>query len=143
MKKKKIIMISLTILISIILIIFISAYIFIRHQLTIKGIILECDENSMLVYDMNRKDYISIGLPQNINLKFKPGQEVRIDLSYDTGIMDSSPPMITSIFIKKIKIVKEDSSNSSNIIVQEYNTQKQERLLKLRELEQRSLRENN
>ncbi len=137
MKKKKTIMISLTIIIAIVLTILISVYIFIRYQLTIKGIILECDENSMLVYDMNRKDYISIGLPQNINLKFKPGQEVRIDLSYDTCIMDSNPPIIDSIFIKKIKIVKKDSSNSSNIIVQEYNTQKQERLLKLRDLEQR------
>lgn len=132
MKKKKIIIISLIVLIAIILTILISLYIFIRHQLTIKGIIIEYNENSMLVYDMNRKDYINIGLPKNINLKFKQGQEVIIYLSHDACTMDSYPPVISSIFIKKIKILKEDDSNSSNRIIQEYNIQKQERLLQIR-----------
>ena len=78
----------------------------------------------MLVYDMNRKDYIYIGLPKNINLKFKQGQEVLIYLSYDACTMDSYPPSISSIFIKNIKILKEVSNTK---ILEEYNTKKQER----------------
>ena len=143
MKKKKIIIISLIVLIAIILTIFISAYIFIRSRLTVKGIIVEYYEseiyqNTILVYEEDKKTLTDIGLPENINLKFKPGQEVIIYLSYDTVIMDSYPASINSEFIKKIKIIKE---NANNEIVEKYNTQKQERLLQLRDLEQRVLKD--
>lgn len=120
MKKKKIIIISLIVLI---IIIFISAYIVIRNRLSIKGIIIEYNEseiypNHILVYEENKKTLTSIGLPENINLKFKPGQEVRVYLLPNTVIEDTYPGSINSIFIKKIKIIKEDG-----------NTQIVERLL--------------
>ncbi len=140
MKKKKIIIISLIVLI---IIIFISAYIVIRNRLSIKGIIIEYNEseiypNHILVYEENKKTLTSIGLPENINLKFKPGQEVRVYLLPNTFIEEAYPRSINSIFIKKIKIIKEDGNTQ---IVEEYNTQKQERLLKLKELEERSRRD--
>lgn len=120
MKKKKIIIISLIVLI---IIIFISAYIVIRNRLSIKGIIIEYNEseiypNHILVYEENKKTLTSIGLPENINLKFKQGQEVRVYLLPNTVIEDTYPGSINSIFIKKIKIIKEDG-----------NTQIVERLL--------------
>lgn len=124
MEKKKIIAISLIILI---IIIFISAYIFIRNRLTIKAIVIECHENSILVYEEKNKALTSISLPKNINLKFKPGQEVIIYLSANTFITQTYPASIDSIFIKKIKIIKDDG-----------NTQIVERLL-----QQRLLREKN
>lgn len=123
MKKKKIIIISLIVLIAIILTILILGYIFIRSRLTIKGIIVEYYEseiypNHILVYEENKKTLTSIGLPENINLKFKPGQEVRVYLLPNTVIEEAYPGSINSIFIKKIKIIKEDG-----------NTQIVERLL--------------
>lgn len=126
MKKKKIIIISLIILI---IITFISAYIFIKTQLSIKAIILECSENSILVFDINRTEYVYIGLPKSINFKFKPGQEVLIHLSYNTCTTLTSPASINSQFIKKIKIIKE---NSNTQILEDYNTKKQERLLEFK-----------
>lgn len=123
MKKKKIIIISLLILITII---FVLVYIFIRSRLTIKGIIVECYENTILVYEEKSKTLTDIGLPQNINLKFKLGQEVRIYLSYDACITLTYPASIDSKFIKKIKIISKDGNTQ---IVEDYNTQKQERLL--------------
>lgn len=124
MKKTKIVAIFLIILI---IIIFILAYIFIRSKLTIKAIIIQCYENSILVYEEKNRTLTSISLPKNINLKFKPGQEVIIYLSANTCITLSYPASIDSIFIKKIKIIKEDG-----------NTQIVERLL-----QQRLLREKN
>ena len=138
MKKKKIIIISLIVLIAIILTIFISAYIFIRSRLIVEYYESEIYQNTILVYEEDKKTLTDIGLPENINLKFKPGQEVIIYLSYDTVIMDSYPASINSEFIKKIKIIKE---NANNEIVEKYNTQKQERLLQLRDLEQRVLKD--
>ena len=66
MKKKKIIIISLIVLIAIILTILISLYIFIRHQLTIKGIVIEYNEseiyqNNILVYEEDKKSLRYIG----------------------------------------------------------------------------------
>lgn len=144
MKKKKIIIISLAIIIAIILIL-ISGYIFIMNRLSIKGIIVEYYESDIYsnyidVYEEDKKTITTIILPENINLKFKPGQEVRVYLSYNTVIMDTYPASIDSEFIKKIKIIKE---NGNTQIVEEYNTQKQERLLQLRDLEQKLNRENN
>lgn len=122
MKKKKIIVISLIVLITII---FISAYIFIRTLFTIKAVIVECEENTIFVYDLNRKEYKAIDLPKNINLKFKLGQEVIIHLSYDT-CKEGYDGTIKSKFIKKIKIIKE---NGNTKIVEDYNTLKQKVLL--------------
>lgn len=123
MEKKRIVIISLIILI---IIIFISVYSFIRYQLTIKGVIVECHENNVLVYDMKRKEYIYVGLLKNTNLKFKQGQELIIYLLDNTCIEHTAPTSIDSQFIKKIKIIKEDSNTQ---ILETYNTQKQERLL--------------
>lgn len=123
MKKKKIIIISLIVLIAIILAILISAYVVIRNRLSIKGIIIEYNEseiyqNNILVYEEDKKTLTYIGLPENTNLKFKPGQEVRVYLLPNTVIEEAYPGSINSIFIKKIKIIKEDG-----------NTQIVERLL--------------
>lgn len=141
MKKKKIIIILMVLII----ILFISAYIFIRNKLSIKGIIVEYNEseiyqNNILVYEEDKKTLTYIGLPENINLKFKLGQEVRVYLVPNTFIEESYPRSIRSIFIKKIKIIKEDGNTQ---IVEEYNTQKQKRLLEFRDLEQRLNRKNN
>ncbi len=126
MKKKKIIIIVLTIIIAIVLTILISVYIFIRSRLTIKAVIVECNENAIFVYDLNRREYKNIYLPKNINLKFKLGQEVRIHLSYDACKEGSYDGRINSEFIKKIKIIKE---NGNTQIVEDYNTLKQKVLL--------------
>ena len=133
MKKKKIIIISLTILIAIILTILISLYIFIRHQLTIKGIIVEYNENeiyqnNILVYEEDKKTLTYIGLPENTNLKFKPGQVVIIYLSYNTCTVGSYPAQIESEFIKKIKIIKEDSIDKIEDTIKQLTTRKQEQL---------------
>lgn len=116
MKKKKIIIISLIVLIAIILTILISLYIFIRHQLTIKGIVIEYNEseiyqNNILVYEEDKKTLTYIGLPENTNLKFKPGQEVRIYLLPYTVINMTYPGSIDSKHIRKIKIIKENANN--------------------------------
>lgn len=116
MKKKKIIIISLIVLIAIILTILISLYIFIRHQLTIKGIVIEYNEseiyqNNILVYEEDKKTLTYIGLPENINLKFKPRQEVRIYLLPYTVINMTYPGSIDSKHIRKIKIIKENTNN--------------------------------
>lgn len=121
MKKKKIIIISLIVLIAIILTILISLYIFIRHQLTIKGIVIEYNESeiyqdNILVYEEDKKTLTYIGLPENINLKFKPRQEVRIYLLPYTVINMTYPGSIDSEHIRKIKIIKE---NTNNEIVEE------------------------
>ena len=121
MKKKKIIIISLTILIAIILTILIFGYIFIRSRLTIKGIIIEYNEseiyqNNILVYEEDKQTLTYIGLPENINLKFKPRQEVIIYILPNTWIEATYPGSIDSEFIKKIKIIKE---NTNNEIVEE------------------------
>lgn len=118
MKKKKIIIISLIVLIAII---FISAYIFIINKSSIKGIIIEYNEseiyqNNILVYEEDKKTLTYIGLPENINLKFKPRQEVRIYLLPYTVINMTYPGSIDSKHIKKIKIIKE---NTNNEIVEE------------------------
>lgn len=128
MEKKKIVIVSLIILI---IIIFISVYIFIRTQLTIKAIIVECFENSILVYDVNRRECISIGLPKNINLNFKQGQEVIIYLSYNTCTEYTSPASISSVFIKKIKIIKEDSTTQIQHILDQLTLRKKEILERL------------
>lgn len=116
MKKKKIIIISLIVLIAIILTILISLYIFIRHQLTINGIVIEYNEseiyqNNILVYEEDKKTLTYIGLPENINLKFKPRQEVRIYLLPYTVINMTYPGSIDSKHIRKIKIIKENANN--------------------------------
>ena len=121
MKKKKIIIISLIVLIAIILTILISLYIFIRHQLTIKGIVIEYNESeiyqdNILVYEEDKKTLTYIGLPENTNLKFKPRQEVRIYLLPYTVINMTYPGSIDSKHIRKIKIIKE---NANNEIVEE------------------------
>lgn len=121
MKKKKIIIISLIVLIAIILTILISLYIFIRHQLTIKGIVIEYNEseiyqNNILVYEEDKKTLTYIGLPENINLKFKPRQEVIIYILPNTWIEETYPGAIDSKHIRKIKIIKE---NTNNEIVEE------------------------
>lgn len=129
MEKKKIVAIFLMILI---IISSISIYCFIRSNLTIKAIIVECYENSINVFDINKEEYISIGLPKSINLKFKPGQEVRIYIANNTLITYSYPKSISSIFIKRIKIIKEDGNPQ---IVEEYNTIRQERLLEFEKID--------
>lgn len=118
MKKKKIIIISLIVLI---IIIFISAYIVIRNRLSIKGIVIEYYEseiypNMILIYEEDKKTLKYIGLPENINLKFKPRQEVRIYLLPYTVIYETYPGSIDSEHIRKIKIIKE---NTNNEIVEE------------------------
>lgn len=113
MKKKKIIIISLIVLI---IIIFISAYIVIRNRLSIKGIVIEYYEseiypNMILIYEEDKKTLTYIGLPENINLKFKPRQEVRIYLLPYTVINMTYPGSIDSKHIRKIKIIKENANN--------------------------------
>ena len=113
MKKKKIIIISLIVLIAII---FISAYVVIRNRLSIKGIIIEYNEseiyqNNILVYQEDEKTLMYIGLPENIDLKFKPRQEVRIYLLPYTIINMTYPGSIDSKHIRKIKIIKENANN--------------------------------
>lgn len=126
MKKKKIIIIFLVILMSIIIISLISLCVLIRRNLTIKGIILECYKNSILVCEEKKDRYIYIGLPENINLAFEPGQEVLIYIRNNTLIQLTSPASINSQFIKNIKILKEDANPQ---IVEEYKFQKRKRLL--------------
>lgn len=116
MKKKKIIIISLIVLIAIILAILISAYVVIRNRLTIKGIVIEYNESeiyqdNILVYEEDKKTLTYIGLPENINLKFKPRQEVRIYLLPYTVINMTYPGSIDSKHIRKIKIIKENANN--------------------------------
>ena len=113
MKKKKIIIISVIVLIAII---FISAYVVIRNRLSIKGIIIEYNEseiyqNNILVYQEDEKTLMYIGLPENIDLKFKPRQEVRIYLLPYTIINMTYPGSIDSKHIRKIKIIKENANN--------------------------------
>ena len=129
MEKKKIVVIFLMILM---IISSISIYCFIRSNLTIKAIIVECYENSINVFDINKEEYISIGLPKSINLKFKPGQEVRIYIANNTLITYSYPNSISYIFIKRIKIIKEDGNPQ---IVEEYNIIRQERLLEFERID--------
>lgn len=122
MKKKKIVAISLIVLITIISIVLISLYVLIRINLTMKAIVIKCDKNSMLVYEEDKETLTLVGIPKDINLEFKPGQEVRIYLVNNTLITYSYPRSIYSSFIKRIKIIKDEENTQivEKILEQEF-----------------------
>ncbi len=112
MQNKKL-KLSVKILIAIIIlliIIFILAYMFIRSRLTIRGVVIKSNEKNILIMDVKDETPLYISLPDNINVQFKEGQEVIVNITYDTVIELTYPGSIGSEFIKDVKIVKEKSN---------------------------------
>ncbi len=103
---------SVKILITIVmlLIIFILGYVFIRSRLTIRGVVIKSNEKNVLIMDVKDESPLYIGLPENVNLQFKEGQEVIVYLGYNTVIIETYPGSIDSQFIKNVKIIKEKSN---------------------------------
>lgn len=101
------ILITITILL---IIIFILGYIFIRSRLTIRGVIIKSNEKNILIMDVKDESPLYIGLPENVNLEFKEGQEVIVYLEYNTVIIETYPGSIDSEYVKNVKIVKEKSN---------------------------------
>lgn len=111
MKKKKIF-----IIVFLMIFICIPTYAFIRmaHP-NMKAIVLECNGNNYLfVMDIKTKTPYYIGLPENMNIQFKDGQEIIVYFNCPIIIQESYPASISSEFVKTVKILKE-KSNIRNI----------------------------
>lgn len=112
MEKKKM-KLSAKILITIVILLiitFILGYVFIRNRLTIRGVVIKSNEKNILIMDVKDESPLYIGLPENVNLHFKEGQEIIVYLEYNTVIIETYPGSIDSQFIKDVKIRKEKSN---------------------------------
>lgn len=106
MKKK-----TLVIILILIIIICILGYIFIKiTNPTIRAVVVKANDTSLFVIDVKDKSPYYIGLPTDINLQFKQGEEIMVYCKYNTIIQQTYPGSISNQYIKKIKILKEKSN---------------------------------
>lgn len=105
--KKKILIIILPLIVAICVL----GYIIIKIiNPTIKAVIVKPTENHLTVMDIKNEDLYYIFLPEDIKLNFKQGQEILVYCKYDTLIEHSNPASISEQYVKKIKILEENSN---------------------------------
>lgn len=105
---------TLVIVLVLFIIICILGYIFIKiTNPTKRAVVVKVNDQygkSLLVIDVKDKTPYHIGLPTDINLQFKQGQEIMIYHKCDMIVELSYPSSISSKYIKKVKILKEKSN---------------------------------
>lgn len=102
---------TLVIVLILFIIICILGYIFIKiTNPTIRAVVVKANDTSLLVIDVKDKSPYYIGLPTDVNLQFKQGQEIMVYCKYTNIINDTYPASISNKSIKKVKILKEKSN---------------------------------
>ncbi len=107
MKSKKIIIVL--IIVVIIAVVGILGYIGINIlNPTMKAVILRVSDKSLTVMNLKDKDIWHIGIPDNNEVEFKEGQEIKAYIDIETIIEETYPSSIKDI--NKIKVLKQKSN---------------------------------